>query len=504
MLNKTTLNSMPRLCYSLLILAGVLYPLAFRPAGTFPLSIISLAIFFCCLQNTKPKQAFFMGWIYGFLIFLVGCYWLYISAHSVGGAPAAISAILVLLLALGLGLFTAVFALITQTLFPREFKFKWIILASGLWTLNEYFRCHALYTGFSWLSLGYSQTGHILSGSSSIIGLYGVTWVSAIVAGLITEIIHCKKHSNYRNKLIITLLSVFIISGLLQKISWTKNMDKTISTSMIQGNITQSLKWDPDALNENIEIYKSMTNAEINSDFIIWPESAIPLFSYQLKELLNPLSIKAKNHNSTIFASIPFMNLKTKKYYNSIIMLGSSNGKYFKSHLVPFGEYFPVPSISKIILSAMHIPMASFSAGNINQDLLVSSGVKIAPFICYEIAYPDQALAQTRDANLLLTVSDDGWFGNSIALYQHLEMAQFHAQSLQRPLLFSSNNGITAAIDKHGVVAKRLEINKRLVLKYKVTPVTGMVPLQYFGYKPLWIILLLSMLFIIVRRKQSY
>ena len=502
MTNSIQLQQHPKLAWGLLLLAGIIYPLAFAPYATFPLAIISVALFFCCLQHTTAKQAFFRGWAYGLLIFLIGCYWLFISAHNVAGAPAVLSAVLVVLFAGLVGLFPAIFAYIMQKLLPDEFKFKWLLFASGAWTILAFVRCH-LFTGFAWLILGYSQTGHTLSGSASIIGLYGVTWVAAIVAGIICETIYYNRQKSYRNKLILALLLIFIVSALLQAINWTHKVSHKISVSMLQGNITQSLKWDPAKLDQNIAIYKKMTTKALGSQFIIWPESAIPLFSYQLKNLLTPLAELAKKNGSSIFASVPYMDRSTGKYYNSIILLGNSSGKYFKTHLVPFGEYFPLQFIAGPILSALKIPMNNFTAGKADQKLLISNGIKIAAFICYEITYPDLVLKQADNANILLTVSDDGWFGNSIALFQHLEMAAFQAESLQKPLLFASNNGITAAINKKGIIVKQLPINKRLILKTQVQPRAGKTPLQYFGYIPIWIIILLGMNFAATRRRSK-
>lgn len=467
------------------IAAGIIYPLAFAPYGLYPLAIVSLAILFYCLKNSSPKRAATFGFLFGLAAFGIGCNWLYISIHDVGGAPVVMGVLLTLFFAAVLAVFPLIFAYIMQRCCKNETYSKWILIAPAVWTILDLIRSH-IFTGFAWLMIGYSQTAHLLAASASIIGLYGITWLCALIAAAISELITCRNYKTAVSSVAIVLI-ILCTSLSATFANWTKPSAKVITASLIQGNITQKIKWNPEELQNNIDVYVRMTEQAINSNLIIWPESAIPVFSYQLQNILQPLSEQAKQNKTTILAGLPYLDRETSKYYNSLLVLGADSGRYFKIHLVPFGEYFPFPWLTKKILAKLNIPMSKFSAGNNNQPLLHVQGTNIAPFICYEITYPDQVLKRSLNSNLLLTITDDGWFGDSIAPAQHVQMAAFQAESLQRPLMFASNNGVTAVINKYGVITRRLDFDQRQTLKANIKPVTGRTPLQRFGYLPLWL-----------------
>ena len=273
--------------------------------------------------------------------------------------------------------------------------------------------------------------------------------------------------------------------------------------ALLQGNIPQSIKWQPSALTRSIERYNHLNSRALKkAQLIIWPESALPLFRSNLINYLDQLHSQAINANAAMVIGIPTQN--REKYFNSAITLGLAKGEYNKSHLVPFGEYIPLPWLTKPIASMLHIPMSSFSSGSKHQQNIYIHGMPVSVFICYEIAFPELVRQHSRHAMFLITINDDTWYGSSIALYQHLQMAAVQAKALGRYVLFCSNSGITAIINNKGEIIKQAPIDKIATVYGNIIPYTDETPYARIGNTwIIWICSIALMILLIIKIKRD-
>ena len=331
--------------------------------------------------------------------------------------------------------------------------------------------------------MGYSQLTTPLKGLAPIIGVYGLSLVTALIAGAL--VLLSTKQTRFIK--FISLLLIFGSIGLgwiFKNHAWTKPIGNPIKASLIQGNIPQTIKWDASYVMKNINVYKNLTFENLSSQLIVWPEGAFPIYAQDAKKFIQQLGALAKKNHSNIIFGVPILNTKTQQYYNGLLLIGDNQGEYLKRHLVPFGEYIPLQSIFGKAMQYFKIPMSGFSQGPAHQADLIINNIRIAPFICYEIAFPNEVLNSAENSELLLTLSDDSWFGRSIALAQHLQMAQMRSLETGRYQLLSTNTGITAFISPFGKILKGAPIDKRVVITDDVQPMIGKTPLMMWHYYP--------------------
>ena len=467
-------------------IAGAALPLAFEPFNVYSLAFISPAFLLFFWLKSNGKQAFWLGWIFGIGCFGIGTSWIYISIHQFGNASVFLSVLITTLFTLFLALFPAtlgwIFKIGCRTTVN---KIPTLLLFPSLWVLGEYART-ILFTGFPWLFLGYTQLSTPLRGLAPLIGVYGLSWIVAFISGVL--VLLATRQTVMTKILCVMMTAVVVISGyFFSKHHWTQSSGQPIQVSLIQGNIPQTIKWDPNYLAKNVDIYKQLTFEHWSSRLIIWPEGAFPVVAQDASLFITSLGVIAAQHHASIIFGVPIENKKTKQYYNGLMMVGENQGEYLKQHLVPFGEYIPLDFIFKYVMHYFSIPMSDFSAGPTHQSLLKFNTLLIAPFICYEIAYPTAVLTRSENSNILLTISDDSWFGRSIALAQRLQMAQMRALEMGRYLLLSSNTGITAFISPAGEILQGAPIDQRAVLTHHIQSMTGKTPLMRWKYYPVWL-----------------
>lgn len=474
------------------LLLGSSLALAFAPYDIFPLAVVAPAGLFALWLNASAKKAFWLGLIFGCGFFGVGIYWVFISIHLFGDVPNAMAGLITVALILYMSLFPAAAGYLTNRYFPTNNTSKLVLAFPAIWVITEWVRGW-LFTGFPWLLIGYSQTNSPLKGLAPILSVYGVSLALVVTSALIVNAILNFRKSNYRPAYFSLLAVTFIwtFSAALNLITWTQPEGKSLSVSLVQGNIPQSLKWSPGHLQLSIDRYLQLTEPLWGKDkIIIWPEAAIPLPLPEAGKLINDLDSRAKMTGSHLILGIPIQSDNGVDYFNSVVTLGEEQNVYLKRLLVPFGEYVPFANIFSGIFNFMNVPISNLQPGKRDQKPLMVGNVKVLTSICYEIAFPEMIRTRDKTIGFLLTVTNDAWFGKSSAQAQHLQMAAMRAIELMRPVVFVSNDGITAIIGPDGKIDSAAPAHETYVLNGNVQPRSGITPWMLNGMDPLLFILI--------------
>jgi apolipoprotein N-acyltransferase len=412
--------------------------------------------------------------------------------HSYGGTPAILAILMVGLFAAFLATFPAAFMYIFQRFYNKENTptYLTIFAFASLWFLYEWFRSWFL-TGFPWLFAGDAQLHTWLNGWAPLLSVYGLSFFSAISAAAIYYSV-IKRNLHY-----LVLLIVWPIGLILQNIQWTHPTGE-LTVSAVQGNIAQEIKWLPEQRRKTIDAYLEQTRLHWDSDVILWPETAVTELKDRFQVQLDFINEEGLDNKTAIITGIPFRYTDGPfigEFHNSILAIGTGAGLYHKQKLVPFGEYIPFEGLIRGLLPFFDLPMSSFKKGESSQDLLkVDNGDSLfllAPFICYEIVYPEFVANMAKESDLLITISNDAWFGDSLGPKQHMAIAQMRALETQRYLLRSTNTGITALVNNKGEIVKQLPTNQRATLTALAQTRQGLTPFMIFG---IWPLLLFSLL----------
>jgi len=461
--------------------AGSLTVLAFAPFSLHYLAIPATSLLFLLWLNGSPTQAFREGWLYGAGLMGVGVFWMHISIDQFGNVGTLLAVLITLLFAAAMALFYgAVGWLAVRFDDAATEPVARLLSFSLLWVLFEWLRGWVL-GGFPWLALGYSQIDSVVAGWAPLLGVYGVSLaitlsVAAVLGIILSGVV-------YRRLLLTALLAVIWGGGYLlsELVEWTQAAGEPISVSIVQGNIAQEEKWRPENLQPTLDLYTDMTRKNWDSDLIIWPETAVPAFVAQVEKwFLRPMELEAKANRSTLLLGIADRK-PDGKYYNAMLALGTERAVYHKRHLVPFGEFMPLKSILRPLIDWLQIPMSDFSPGAQRKPLLVLAGYAAGISICYEDAFGAEVMEALPEAAFLVNASNDAWFGDSLAMPQHLEIARMRALESGRYLLRSTNTGISAIVAPDGGIVAASPAFKRDLLTGSITPLQGMTPYARWG-----------------------
>jgi apolipoprotein N-acyltransferase len=496
----------------LALVSGALLPLAFAPVDLFVLAVISPALAFACWHQTRPALAARRGFLFGLGLFGVGVSWVYVAVADytpgmhkflVFGFDVSPEGVLVA------GLFVAFLALFLslQAYLSVRLQQRLPLLWHGLvfavmWMLFEWVRGW-IFTGFTWLDLGYSQIDAPLAGFAPILGSYGVSLLTVLSAAVLWQL------TQQRNRMLWSAFGFMVVVWLagwgLRSIEWSQPIGKPLTVAVVQGNTSQLTKWDPDKILEHLEHYAKLSEPYWGKrDVIVWPENAMTILWQDAPEAYRErLQQHVKQSGTELVIGLPYGNEQTGEYYSSMLVLGKTPGVYNKRHLVPFGEYVPLASLLRGLIKFFDLPMSGFSAGAKHQPHLEVAGQPLAPSICYEDAFGSEVIDFLPQATLLINGSNNAWYGNSLAPHQHLQISRMRALETARELIRATTTGISALVDQHGRIIVRSPEFKTFVLEGEVQPRKGATPYVRTGNWPVngFIFATLALLLLLSRRQ---
>lgn len=477
------------------VLAGAGAVLAFAPFGVFPLALISLGVLVRLLDGVpSTRQGFLLGLAWGLGAFLTGVSWLFVALHRYGGMPWALAALAILLFCLVLAMFPALAAglyvrLRTGCLLWRASVF------SGVWMAAEFLRGVA-FTGFPWLSIGYSQTPPSpLAGLHAVFGVYGVGGALAFLAALLALM----PGGGQRRPALAVAGGVLVLGAGLGQVAWTVPTGAPVTVALVQTNFEQGLKWRPEyfaeVLQSNLRLVRNS-----RADIVVLPETTLPTLVEHLPEgYLDLLGDIVGERGASLVLGV-FTRGSAGEIFNAAISLGEGAGQHYaKQHLVPFGEYSP-PLFGWFYRIA-DIPMSDQTRGAIDQPPMHLKGQLVAVNICYEDLFGAELIRSLPQATLMLNLSNLAWYGDSLAQPQHLQVARVRALETGRPMLRSTNTGMTALVQPDGRVEAVLPAFEQGVLEVEVVGYAGTTPYARWGNVPVVGAFLFILMLAIWRRR---
>jgi apolipoprotein N-acyltransferase len=466
-------------------LTGILLALSFPRLHLAPLAFIAFIPLFYAIEGQPLKKAFLWGWLAGLAYFAGSLSWVTISMHQYGGLPWAASYFFMLLFAAYLAVYVGLFTLST-TFINKNLVF----IAPVCWTALEYLRGHLL-TGFPWNALGYSQYQNLpLIQMADITSVYGVSFTIVLINAALYGMIKtaCQGRKVAWSPLLVSLsFCAFVFMYGFYRLGQPMGNGQKLSVGVTQGNVDQAIKWDVEARDKTLEIYERLSLSFVNRpQLVIWPESALPVFFqnepfYQQKisDLAHQggfyLLFGSPAFKPTSSGQIALLNsaylvsptsfqqgqtqgsAPTSLSHSTPVNGGGAVLRYDKMHLVPFGEYVPLRSIL-FFVDKMVTGIGDFVPGE-GAYVMEIPNAKIGTAICFEVIFPELVRHFTKNgANLMVTITNDAWFGQSAAPYQHFSMVVFRAIENRVPFARSANTGISGFIDAHGIILQETGI----------------------------------------------
>lgn len=491
----------------LALLTGSVIPLCLAPYSIWPLGIAATTTFALLLGHQSIRQVLLRSWLFGVGMYGSGVSWVYISIHDFGftGAPLAVVMTIAFVIFLA-AVFAAPFYLYGK--FFNRSRLGFVLCFPIIWVFGEWLRSW-IFTGFPWLYLGYSHLDTWLSAWAPIGGVFTLSFLTifsgAALSYIYSQLFRRLDPAKRQYKLAIqavsiALLAIWLGGLMLQEKMWTTPEGEPQSLAIIQPNIPLPMKWNPYYFPEIIDILDNSAEQHWDKDLQIWPEAAIPSVYHDMESHIDSLNTRAKESRTNLITGVLYDNPQTGEVYNGITGLGLASQMYFKQKLVPFGEYVPFEDALRGLINFFDLPSSVVRIGPHRPEGLSAlsaqnQSYKIAPFICYEIVYPDFVAHYAQDKQLLLTISNDAWFGDSIGPLQHFEMARMRALENQKPLIRATNTGISAVIDPKGQVVIRGKQFVRETISSEVQLHSGVTPYSRLGSWPLLCGMLIGFIF---------
>jgi apolipoprotein N-acyltransferase len=438
-----------------------------------PLLILSTA-------SVNARQAARRGFVAGTLGNLLLVYWIAYTVAVQGKLGWALGSLSSLLVSAYLGVYVSVAAAIAHRL-RRRFGIAGLWAFPAAWVCVEYLRA-VLFTGFPWLLLGYSLSGHaFLRQAAGLAGVYGLGFLLA-TANVCLYRAGAEGASGNRSGVLVHLAGAAAVAAFLfaygaagRETERAGIPGETVVVGIAQGGIDQSVKWFPSHQKETLEVYGALTKEakEKGAEVVVWPETAAPFFYGWEAEMSTVVDAAAEQNRVAILFGAPWFDPSAGgKYFNSVFFLneqGIAMGRYDKRHLVPFGEYIPLRRLL-FFLRKLTAGEEDFSSG-VGPALFPARGGPVGASVCYEAVFPEIIRESVREgARWLVNVTNDAWFGDTVAPHQHLAMARMRTVEFRRPMVRAANSGISAVIDERGEVVDRLGLFRKGTLVAQIRP----------------------------------
>ncbi|MDO8294281.1 MAG: apolipoprotein N-acyltransferase [Gallionella sp.] len=491
--------------------AGLLCVFGFAPFGVFAVPVLALAALFVLWSRADSRSAAaWLGFSFGLGLFVAGIGWIYVALHDYGGMPLPLALPATLLFAAFIALFPALAGYMQARFFANNKMLRMVLAMPAVWVLIEWLR-GTVFTGFPWLAMGYAHSDSPLAGYAPLFGVYGVSLIAAVSAGLLAWMYDVgaghasdKKYRGHGPLLQLMLIGIIWIGGAaLRSVAWTQPHGEPISVALVQGNIAQDLKFNEDALVGTLETYRRLT-LQNPARLTILPESALPLLRHEVpQQLVERLRNHARENGGDIL--IGSFERNNGSYYNSVFTLGTAGEQHYrKQHLVPFGEFIPLrPLLGWLINGVLDIPMGDLARGDARQAPLDVAGQRVAADICYEDVFGEEIIRALPEATLLVNFTNDAWYGHSHAAAQHNQISQLRALESGRMMLRATNTGVTSIIGADGKVLQQLPQHREAVLNGMAQGYQGITPYVRWGNAAVMLLIALMLAYAWVRRYTS-
>lgn len=450
---------------------GAANVLGFAPFGLFwVVPLVCLGLFLLLRDAATVRRSLLLGSAYGLGFFLAGVSWVYVSLSVFGGMPPWLAGIATFLYCAVLAVFPGLAAAAFKRWQPSS-QLHQALFFAALLALADWLRGW-VFTGFPWLALGYSQAPPSpLAGFAPLLGVYGLGLLVATAGTLLATW-----------RIGVPVLLVLLAAGFgLRQVEWTEAVGEPVSVALVQGNVPQEMKWQPEHFIRTLLLYRDLV-ARHPAQLTVLPETAVPAFFDQLPPaFVASMQDLAKRRGGDLILGT--VTGDGKRYWNSAVNLGTAPMQiYSKSHLVPFGEF--IPAGFAWFMAMADIPMSEFSRGPAVQPPFAVAGQRVAANICYEDAFGEEIIGALPAATLLVNISNTAWFGDSLAQPQHLQISQLRALETGRPMLRATNTGMTAVVRPDGRVQALLPAFTSAVLAAEVRGYQGLTPYVRFGNGP--------------------
>lgn len=455
------------------LFSGALTVFGFAPFEFSPLALFGLAGLFWLWTRAESKaQAFHYGLVFGLGQFGLGVSWLFSSVyfHSEIGLIGAVA--LVAGFVIVLAVFPALVGVLVKSFYNTNHPgaaLLWLMPAA--WVLIEWLRAQ-LFGGLPFLTIGTSHLNTWLDGYAPLFGVYGVSFVVAMSAGLVVWFLA------YKQSLPAAIVMVFVwpIGGVLQDTEWTQPSGEPIKVALLQGNIPQELKWQPDQFIPSMQRYIGMTRQNLDAELIVWPETSIPAyFDQAARGPLKTFVSDAKLQSRDILVGAITRDPESGRYFNAMLNLRDEQ-EYRKRHLVMFGEYYPLSSLIEPLAQALNFPFSQFSAGSNANGVLTLAGQPAGVSICFEMMFGADLARDLPQAKYFVTTSNDAWFAHTFEPAQLRQEVQMRARELGREIARATNTGHTVIVDVKGQIKAEIPAYQPGVLRGEIQPYEGMTP----------------------------
>ncbi|MFN3630519.1 MAG: apolipoprotein N-acyltransferase, partial [Casimicrobiaceae bacterium] len=468
--------------------------LAFAPFGFWPVLLVGLVLLASLVQHSgRFWRGAGLGFAFGLAYFVAGVGWVRVSLHEFGGMPLALAWFSAVLLCTYLALWPALACALAAWIRPRSSLARAVVFAAA-WGFTEYLRAH-LFTGFEWLGIAQSQAGGgPFAGLLPIVGGFGTAFLLAATASLLASSLTARPRpagSSMQARLLPLALAAGVLAAAwpASLLEWSRPEGAPVRVSLLQGNVAQSMKWEPEKFQSTLALYERLIG-EASGELVILPETALPAPLDRIDPAyLERLRGIAFAKGANLLIGVPLR--EEGRFYNAVVSMGVEPAQqYRKVHLVPFGEFMPLRTLLGWFYANVTIPMGDFTPGRLDQAPIRVNRQQLGISICYEDAFARDVHRTLPDATLLVNVSNDAWFGLSRAAEQHLQLAQMRAREFARPMLRANNTGVTAVIDARGAVTARLPSWQIGTLEAEVRGHRGYTPYMMWGDLPMLLVFL--------------